>query len=193
MSNTESKTCQNCFYADGGTCGNCSAQPEGATTEISAGFVCDNWKHQLAKVIFLDVDGVINSRRTCIAYDGYPWEVDKQGLKMFDHVAIDLIRVACEKTGARIILSSTWRRSTGHVNMAVAMHLPMMDSTPEKLSSARGEEIAMWLRDHPEVEQYAIVDDDSDMLDGQLPYFVKVDPDNGLSYKNYLKILELLK
>ena len=43
-----------------------------------------------------------------------------------------------------------------------------LDVTPNQ-RGLRGEEIQMWLMLHPEVEQYAILDDDDDMLPDQLP------------------------
>ena len=144
------------------------------------------------KVLFLDVDGVINSVRSAVAFDGYPWDVDEENIKQFDHVAITLIRRICRDTNCKIILSSTWRRSVGHKKLADALDLPVIDSTPTHMDATRGEEIAAWLRKN-EVDKYVIIDDDADMLEEQLPYFVKVDPYNGLSYDNYTKILEILK
>ena len=144
------------------------------------------------KAIFCDIDGVLNSVRTATAFGNYPWDVKEESLKMFDHIAIALIRRACKECGAKIILSSTWRRSTGYKKMAKALDLPMIGSTPTHLDSTRGEEIAAWLRSNT-VDKYVILDDDSDMLEDQMPYFVKVCPYNGLSYDNYTKILEILK
>ena len=48
------------------------------------------------KVVFLDIDGVLNSVRSCIAYDGYPWQGDSDEERewhKFDQVAIALLRV----------------------------------------------------------------------------------------------------
>ncbi len=39
--------------------------------------------------------------------------------------------------------------------------------------STRGNEIQEWLDRHPEVEKYAILDDDIDMLHTQMPNFFK--------------------
>lgn len=47
------------------------------------------------------------------------------------------------------------------------------------------------LRRHPEVEQYAIVDDDPDMLPEQSPFFVKTDGFNGLMWGDFEKLCGL--
>ena len=144
------------------------------------------------KILFLDIDGVINSIRSAVAFGGYPWDVKPESIKLFDPVAITLIRKLCDKTGCKIVLASVWRHSVGHEALKLAIDLPMIDSTPiVHMGSSRGEEIAKWLEKNI-VKKYAIVDDDTNMLENQLPYFVKVDSKNGLSYENYLALLNLL-
>lgn len=141
------------------------------------------------KILFLDIDGVLNSVRSAVAYEGYPKPSD---LLELDDIAINLIKKVCIKTNSFICLSSTWRYSIKDIiAFAKEIDLPIIAKTPYKLSSNRGEEIQMWL-DKNKVEKYAIVDDDSDMLKEQLPLFVKVDGKNGLSYENYEALLKLL-
>ena len=142
------------------------------------------------KVLFLDIDGVLNSVRSCIAFDGYPYS--NSNYEKFDDIAVNLIRKLCKTTNTKIILSSTWRLFKGWDKLYGVLNLPIIDKTPHKLSSTRGEEIDMWLSNN-KVDKYAIVDDDSDILVYQLPYFVKVNNTNGLSYENYLQLLKLLK
>jgi len=142
------------------------------------------------KILFLDIDGVLNSVRSCIAFDGYPYS--NSNYEKFDDIAVNLIRKLCKTTNTKIILSSTWRLFKGWDKLYEVLNLPIIDKTPHKLSSTRGEEIDMWLSNN-KVDKYAIVDDDNDILVYQLPYFVKVDNTNGLSYENYLQLLKLLK
>lgn len=143
------------------------------------------------KVLFLDFDGVINSIRSAVAFGGYPWNVTAKSIKLFDPVGLRLIRMVCEKTGAKIVLSSTWRKCFKYDELGKALDLPIISATPKTLSRSRGEEIEMWLNEN-KVDQYAIVDDDSDMLKSQFPYFVKTCPKNGLSFENYEHLLEIL-
>ena len=52
----------------------------------------------------------------------------------------------------------------------------------------RGEEIQDWLDNHPEVEDYAILDDDSDMLPEQFAKFHHSDPWFGLNPNHLYRI-----
>jgi hypothetical protein len=142
------------------------------------------------KVLFLDIDGVLNSARTLVARGGYPMELTGHHLDMFDTIAVGLVRSLCEKANVSVVVSSAWR-ITHHVDaIGRALDLPTIDRTPS-LSKTRGHEIADWLAKHPQVTRYAIVDDDSDMLPEQLPYFVKTDGNEGLSFANYIRLCEI--
>ena len=149
------------------------------------------------KILFLDFDGVLNSSRTCAAFDGYPFNL-KGDFPQFDPVAIALIRKVCEKTGCKIVVSSTWRHSTALEEIRDVMDLPVLGRTPVfgehglPMSAERGHEISNWLERHPEVTQYAIVDDDCfDIF--QKDQLVQTSQEDGLRFCDYEKLLELLK
>jgi hypothetical protein len=146
---------------------------------------------QPTKVLFLDIDGVLNSERTCVAHDGFPHSFSKYDMAMFDHTAIALIRKLCEKTGCSIVLSSTWRLTSTVHEVAEGLDLPVFDATPV-LPGIRGLEINAWLSAHPEVTTYAIVDDNSDMMASQMSRFVQTDFQAGLSLRNYQELRHLL-
>ena len=55
------------------------------------------------KILFLDIDGVLNSR----AYDCRRNWNDKTNI---DETRLPLVKEIVEKTGAEIVLTSTWRR-----------------------------------------------------------------------------------
>lgn len=143
------------------------------------------------KVLFLDIDGVLNSHRTCLAFGDFPHGVDGYHRDMFDETALRMIRRIVNVSGASVVLSSSWRLIHDYNEIGRALELPIMDRTPS-LAGIRGEEIAHWLAEHPEVETYAIVDDDSDMLDGQLSRFVKTSYSDGLSFENAKQLAEIL-
>ena len=149
------------------------------------------------KVLFLDFDGVLNSSRTCAAFDGYPFNL-KGDLPQFDHVAIALIRKVCEQTGCKVVISSTWRRGTSLQEIKDVMDLPVIDRTPMgrehglPLSAERGHEIANWLERNPHVVQYAIVDDECFDIH-QRGRLVQTSQEDGLRWEDYEKLLELLK
>ncbi len=106
----------------------------------------------------------------------------------------------CNETGTKICISSTWKNHFGTKGYK---------STPEKWEDAlvklgfrpgtyvgitetyrtlRGEEIQDWLDKHPEVEDYAILDDDSDMLPEQFYKFHHSDPWFGLTPNHLYRI-----
>ena len=53
------------------------------------------------KIIFLDFDGVLNSLRSYAAY----------GDATFCRTSVDLILTLLKQTGAKIVISSSWRES----------------------------------------------------------------------------------
>lgn len=148
----------------------------------------------MMKILFLDIDGVLNSHRTAIAFNGhFPWSVDEEDLKLFDAVAVNLIRKLCHRTQANVVLSSSWRHGIGWEKIGDKLGIPIIDRTPAKISlTSRGQEIAHWLQDNPKVEKYAIVDDDSDMLESQLPFFVQTTIKNGMMIEHYDRLIEIL-
>jgi hypothetical protein len=145
------------------------------------------------KILFLDIDGVLNSRRSCVATGNFPIDLSSKSILHFDWIAINLIKKICKDTKAKIVLSSTWRNICPKEDFIRFFRLPIIDITPRYLSSIRGEEISMWLRENNhKVEKYVIIDDSSDILKSQEPFFVKVNEEEGFSYKNYLDVLKLL-
>lgn len=142
------------------------------------------------KVLFLDVDGVLNSHRSAVAFGGMPWAHQLPDVSRFDHVAVNLIRGIAEASGALIVLSSSWRTCSNWRELGPALGLEIADKTPSLLGP-RGKEIAAWL-DDKEVERYAIVDDDADMLPEQMPFFVKTTMREGLTFDCADKLATLL-
>lgn len=142
------------------------------------------------KVLFLDIDGVLNSHRSMVAFGGAPHHAaDHRG--RFDEVAVRLIRGITAAAGAKVVLSSSWRCDSEWREIGNALGIPLLDRTPSMLGP-RGKEIAAWLAAHPEVESYAIVDDDGDMLPEHLPFFVKTTYQDGLTFACAEKLAGLL-
>jgi hypothetical protein len=145
------------------------------------------------KVLFLDIDGVLNSRRSVIATGAFPHCFDDNNKKRFDWIAVGLIRELCEKEGASIVLSSSWRHGRNAVHeCANGLDLPIFDKTPD-LPGVRGEEIQDWLNRHPEVIHYAIVDDNSDMLESQADHFVQTSEEDGLLFGDFVALGRILR
>ena len=117
------------------------------------------------KVVFLDIDGVLNSnlydRQIRTATDGN-----------IDESRLDLLKQLVEQTGAVIVLSSSWRKHWDmdpaggdaigrELNTVFRKHgLKIGGKTPCLASGERAEEIRTWLTEHKtEVESFVILDD----------------------------------
>lgn len=144
------------------------------------------------KVLFLDIDGVLNSSRTLLAYGSYPHGLDREQMQRFDAVAIKLVQRLCRLTQAKVVVSSSWRLGRKFEDFLV-FGLPIYGRTPIYTEDHRGKEIAAWLSEHPEVSRYAIVDDSkSEILPEQKDWFVQTDPQNGFMYEHYWRLYDLL-
>lgn len=118
------------------------------------------------KIIFLDIDGVI-----CVN-----WKEDADEFGHGFHEAyVKNLSDIIEKTGAKIVISSTWRMSglSEMQRMWEMRDLPgkVIDVTPV-MNTIRGEEIAEWLRGN-QCDNYVIIDDGNDFLSEQKPFFVR--------------------
>lgn len=122
------------------------------------------------RVIFLDIDGVLNCAKTAERY---------QGLYGIDAVLLKRFLSLLEKTQAVIVLSSTWRLSDEWQAVMARYGIPVHMRTPHHPGAIRGEEVDEWLRLHPQVTEYAILDDDSDFLPHQ--FLFKTTWQNGLT------------
>lgn len=141
------------------------------------------------KVLFLDIDGVCNSR----AYGnkvGTLWEV-------VDPDTAAMVRRIIATTGCKVVLSSTWRLYENTREIVRHEVCDFIDVTPNMQTlgqhygvTDRGHEIKAWLDRHPEVERYAILDDNSDMLPGQ-PLFL-TSFDIGLTEDIATKVIKYL-
>lgn len=131
------------------------------------------------KVIFLDIDGVLNcgecfkSHRDDWEAKGKP-EVSKRW-NMLEPVHIQHLNRIITETGAKIVISSSWRGDANTnselINTGVIGEIigdtPRMPKMGGAETMERGYEIQAWLDKHPEVDKFAILDDDSDMLPHQ--------------------------
>jgi hypothetical protein len=113
------------------------------------------------KIIFLDIDGVLNCKTTDNPRK-FPYFIDKKLLAR--------LRGLIDATGALIVLSSTWRLDPIGVMAARHFGIPIFDLSPDMPGDARFKEIKAWLSAHPGVERYAVIDDEDDDIDG-LPLF----------------------
>jgi hypothetical protein len=120
---------------------------------------------EIVKVIFLDFDGVVVCREKIYGRleDHNKWARNAQP------EPVQQLNRIIRETGAKVVVSSTWR-----------MHhdIPELDGTLRRsgfegeiigttpvFHKERGVEIRAWLESHPEVEDWVVLDDDSDRGD----------------------------
>lgn len=181
---------------------------------------------EMCKVIFLDIDGVLNT----IDDQSYRYLKRKEEAKakntdasdksltfktrdcyghLFSQRAVEWLDYIIMATGAKIVISSTWRLSGIDVMRGLWMRrkLPgeIISVTPSHRSRSfvnnykgtdfedyRGIEIEAWLKNHPEVSRYVILDDECDMLPDQDAFFVKTDQEYGITGAIAESVLEIL-
>lgn len=127
------------------------------------------------KVLFLDVDGVLNCEETFKHHTNSIIGIDPfMGL---------LVNRIVEATGAKVVLSSSWRGSEeNEANIERAIGTKLFGRTPRfSHFQIRGQEINKWISDYPQVRRYAILDDDADMLPSQMKNFFKTSFKSGLT------------
>jgi hypothetical protein len=122
------------------------------------------------KVIFLDIDGVINCSQTPNPRD-LPYIVDKKLLRRFNALI--------KRTRAKVVLTSTWRYDPAGLFSARYWGIPFIGVIPDMPNRPRRDEILAWLKQHPNVKRFAVIDDDDDELDA-LPLF-QPSPSTGLT------------
>lgn len=140
------------------------------------------------KVLFLDIDGVLNSTRTAVAFDGFPHSFEQ--MDKFDAAALALLRKLCEQ-GVMVVLSSSWRIQYTAEEVSKALKVPVLDVTPTG-GRNRGSEIEAWLDENKACDTWAIVDDNSDMLPWQMDRFVQTSTHEGLTLRDYGRLCSLL-
>lgn len=138
------------------------------------------------KVIFLDVDGVLNR--------------GKQMEKVEDD-KIELLNQIVKATNAEIVLSSDWRYwlNTNDEDVMLlkrklsSVGIEIMSSTPITKHGYRGAEICQWINEWTGegIERFVILDDRDDMK----PYMdrlVQTSFDLGLQEKHVKRAIQLL-
>ena len=121
------------------------------------------------KIIFLDIDGVLNT-----STNG-----DDAFGDIYNNSFVENLKILVDKTGAKIVCSSSWRHMVRKIFEGRQYDLEIYDITPDfslyeetrNQPNIRGREIAYWL-EGKKIEKYVILDDRNDFLPTQLSNWV---------------------
>lgn len=154
------------------------------------------------KVLFLDIDGVINSMDNCLSW--YPSHgeyaaVDQHYNDKFDQRCVNWLKGIINVTDCQLVISSTWRNHRRHDGKPGFDDIWKMRAMPKFIGKTprgegiRGNQIQEWLRStEHDVIQYCIIDDDTDMLPEQMPFFVNTDSNLGITQIDFYKAISIL-
>lgn len=163
------------------------------------------------KIIFLDIDGVLNNEIFYTSVTHPKAEtMEEYKLQQFDPRCVELLNSITDKTEAKIVVSSSWRSDpditeilkkagvTGEV-IGVTPYLAFKSNVDYKYSVPRGCEIKAWLElnkeklgDKMSKVKYVILDNDSDMLYWQREHFFLVDGYAGLTRNIAYRVINYL-
>ena len=171
------------------------------------------------KIIFLDIDGVMNNEIFYTTKHQYIREKEApidapKGYPDIDLRCIDLLNHIVDKTKANIVISSSWRTSYSIDQLQELFDYcgfegKIIGKTPYlqfksnlenyNYSVPRGCEIKAWIETNKEILgdkvtslRYVILDDDSDMLYWQRSNYFLVDAYTGLTPNLCYKVINYL-
>ena len=114
----------------------------------------------MTKVIFLDIDGVLNS--------AFVLDEQRRG-DAISREMVERVNKIVDATDCKIVISSTWRLYQKPEKLSALLYgyglrQVIIDRTPELDCKhyCRGDEINKWLSEHKEVEMFVILDDNKD-------------------------------
>lgn len=157
------------------------------------------------KIIFLDIDGVLNHEYFYRGLSKYPRRKERY-ISEINRESVENLNLIIERTGASVVLSSSWRIL--HSIEDVQSYLneqgftgKIIDKTPRlnNKCSYRGNEIILWMQENEKLvgpyynfNSYVILDDDSDMLYWQRKNFIHTDRTTGLTERDAKKAINIL-
>lgn len=171
------------------------------------------------KVIFLDIDGVMNSAEFYNRKRASSWEwahmFGKYLSYSIDSDKVALLNKIIEATGAVVVLSSSWRLGPSvpvlkedfkRVGIDVFDRCPCWgkygvtdwkveedeNGHPYTTLIPRSEIVDAWLKEHPEVESYVIIDDNDQFNEEQHKRFILTDEQVGLTEENIQTAIKIL-
>ncbi len=152
------------------------------------------------KIIFLDIDGVLNTAENFVE-GNLPSNptMEEINLSMLDERLIKNLNTIIEETGAKVVVSSTWRMGRSIEELKCLLDKKgfvgeIIGKTPI-LNDDRGIEIQKFIDESSfNIDSFTILDDDSDMchLMDKLIQTNFIEGLNNITVKNAIKMLKEL-
>lgn len=144
------------------------------------------------KVIFLDVDGVLNNPRTKTR--------TRDGWRFVDDYLVERLAQIVRATQAKVVLSSSWREGWDDNEIyfqdlrrkLVSYNILLQDRTG-KWRKTRAQEIMEYLAQHPEITNYVILDDVPDFSSIGYKNVILTNDLLGLTEQNVKEAIEILE
>lgn len=153
------------------------------------------------KLLFLDIDGVLNATEDWIEWKVLGHAVN-YGTKMINRSKLAMLVYIIQQTDCKLVLSSTWRLHYTNEQMIeifneygcdyITTDILIDQTPPPRLNGIRGHDISEWLVEHPKVTKYVILDDGTDFLPEQRAHHVKTDTYVGLTFYQVKECIRLL-
>lgn len=129
-----------------------------------------------------------------------PWSMRisvKKFVGFYSKVFIHRLNTIIEETGAKIVISSTWRLGETYDNLRLLLKTMgivgiLHGATKDLVTKPREQEIRLYLKEHKDITNYCIIDDDSDMTFWQKYKLVHTDGELGLQPMDVERAIYLL-
>ena len=163
----------------------------------------------MRKIIFLDIDGVLNSN---FWNEEHQKEISEG--KLIDKAKVELLALLVKKTEAEIILHSGWRfwfddamrplrpEAARLVELLAGEKLQIAGVTPDltteeirrtkKFSLVKADEILLWLETHSDIDGWVVLDDLTLHNAHVEKHQVKTDQTVGLTLENVAEAEKIL-
>lgn len=170
----------------------------------------------MTKIIFLDIDGVLNNIQRCqwLHENGArgmgfgSWgDLDKGNITQktvgWDPRNVEALWHIINETNADIVISSVWRKMTSLASIRsffkpfgdiprIVGKTPTSQMIPDGVpSKLRGDEVNFWLSQFPNITKWVCLDDDGDFHPEN--NLVKIDIEVGLTMEDAERAIEILK
>lgn len=152
------------------------------------------------KLIFLDIDGVLNSHQSYTYHHRITHKIEMTDI-LCPIATSNLGHILDLYPDCFIVVSSSWRKSRSIEDLGNILHKyhidksRIIDKTPvNSKEEIRGNQIKAWIDNNPQIMQkvshYVILDDDNDLTYFlSTPNFIRTNPKVGLSWLETEQVL----